>query len=321
MLIPINREKFEQLIPLVATGPQYNYCWGKAREFLKRLLISVIGVVIVWVIHLFLGNSFDAVSLVLGVGAGFYWLWGPIFWAGQRNRKLRDYKYSGFWRGRVLDIYVTEELTREEEDVNQKGELVIIENRERRLNIEVGDETGFRVDLQVPLKRIYKQIARGMTAEMLVVAYQPSLTRLEKFTDIYLPENDLWVSDYPYLQRQVFEDLSRRIGSDRSPRDEAPRYRNNNDRYDSDYDQDYDQDYNNGSNNADDRPYAPRNNNRDLDSNYDDYNNRKLPEDRDNYESDRPLGRRELSPKRSTRETRKSNPNKNRRSPNRRPRT
>lgn len=309
MLIPINREKFEQLIPLVATGPQYNYCWGKARDFLKRLLISVIGVVIVWVIHLFLGNSFDAVSLVLGVGAGFYWLWGPIFWASQRNRKLRDYKYSGFWRGRVLDIYVTEELTREEEDVNQKGELVIIENRERRLNIEVGDETGFRVDLQVPLKRIYKQIARGMTAEMLVVAYQPSLTRLEKFTDIYLPENDLWVSDYPYLQHQVFEDLSRRIGSDRSPRDEAPRHRDNDDAYDQDYDQ------------ADDRQYAPRNNDRDLDGDYDNYNHRKLPEDRDNYESDRPLGRQQLSPKRSTRENRKSTPSKNRRSPNRRPRT
>ncbi len=324
MLIPINREKFEQLIPLVATGPQYNYCWGKARDFLRRLLISVIGVVIVWVIHLFLGNSFDAVSLVLGVGAGFYWLWGPIFWASQRNRKLRDYKYSGFWRGRVLDIYVTEELTREEEDVNQKGELVIIENRERRLNIEVGDETGFRVDLQVPLKRIYKQIARGMTAEMLVVAYQPSLTRLEKFTDIYLPENDLWVSDYPYLQRQVFEDLSRRIGSDRSPRAKKSKYQDDYDRYGDDYDQDYDQDYDNASNNADDRRYAPRNNYRDLDSNYDDYddyNDRELPENRDNYESDRSLSRRQLpTPRRSVRETRKSTPNRNRRSPNRRPR-
>lgn len=214
MLISIDREKFEQLIPFIATGPQYNYCWGKARDFLTRLLISVIGIVVVWVMHLFLGNGFDAVSLMLGVAAGFYWLWGPIYWASRRNSKFRNYKYSGFWQGEVLDIYVTEELTREEEDVNRKGELVIIENRERRLNIEVGDETGFRVELQVPLKRIYKQIARGQIAEMLVVANQPSLNRLEKFTDLYLPERNLWVSDYPYLQQQVFEQLSRRINSD-----------------------------------------------------------------------------------------------------------
>jgi hypothetical protein len=227
MLIPINREKFEQLIPRIATGPQYNYCWGKARDFLTRLLISVIGVVVVWVMHLFLGNSFDAVSLMLGVAAGFYWLWGPIYWASRRNSKLRNYKYSGFWQGQVLDIYVTEELTREEEDVNKKGELVIIENRERRLNIEVGDETGFRVELQVPLKRTYKQIARGQTVEMLVVAHQPNLNRLEKFTDLYLPERNLWVSDYPYLQQQIFEQLSQRIGSDtpnEKPRRRSPKY-------------------------------------------------------------------------------------------------
>ncbi len=245
MLIPINREKFEQLIPRIATGPQYNYCWGKARDFLTRLLISVIGIVVVWVMHLFLGNSFDAVSLMLGVAAGFYWLWGPIYWASRRNSKFRNYKYSGFWQGEVLDIYVTEELTREEEDVNKKGELVIIENRERRLNIEVGDETGFRVELQVPLKRIYKQIARGQIAEMLVVANQPSLNRLEKFTDLYLPERNLWVSDYPYLQQQVFEQLSRRISGNfaqENLRQRPPRYKDNY-QDDAEYDDSYDDEY------------------------------------------------------------------------------
>ena len=246
MLIPINREKFELLIPRIATGPQYNYCWGKARDFLNRLLISVLGVVVVWIMHLFLGSSFDAISLMLGVATGFYWLWGPVYWASLRNSKFRNYKHSGFWQGRVLDIYVTEELTREEEDVNQKGELVIIENRERRLNIEVGDETGFRVELQVPLKRTYKQIARGQVAEMLVVAQQPSLNRLEKFTDLYLPERNLWVSDYPYLQRQIFEKLSQRIGSDvpreksRQRPQKSSRNAYQNDREYDDYDDGYD---------------------------------------------------------------------------------
>jgi len=42
MLIPITRQKFEQLIPLVATGTQYKYYWGKPFDFILRLLISVI---------------------------------------------------------------------------------------------------------------------------------------------------------------------------------------------------------------------------------------------------------------------------------------
>ncbi len=279
MLIPINREKFEQLIPRIATGPQYNYCWGKARDFLNRLLISVLGVVVVWIMHLFLGSGFDAISLMLGVATGFYWLWGPVYWASLRNSKFRNYKHSGFWQGRVLDIYVTEELTREEEDVNQKGELVIIENRERRLNIEVGDETGFRVELQVPLKRTYKQIARGQVAEMLVVAQQPSLNRLEKFTDLYLPERNLWVSDYPYLQRQIFEKLSQRIGSDvpreksRQRPQKSSRNTYQNDREYDDYDNSYNDGYDDYDNSYDDSQIEE-----DRDEERDNYGQKYLPD-------------------------------------------
>lgn len=316
MLIPINREKFEQLIPLIATGLQYNYTWGKARDFLNRLLISVLGVVVVWVMSLFFKGGFDAIALMLGVAAGFYWLWGPIYWASRRNSKFRDYKYSGFWRGRVLNIYVTEELTREEEDVNQKGELVIIENRERRLNIEVGDETGFRVELQVPLKRLYKQIARGQVAEMLVVGYQPSLNRLESFTDIYLPERNLWVSDYPYLQRQIFEQLSQQISLDRPPKyppKYSPKYPDNNYRDEEEY-EDYD-DYDLPQSRDADRDSYDRES--DFDDRYDRY--RELAGDQ-NYEDEYDeYGDRSIPPqlpprRQAPRESRKSIPVKNRRS-------
>ena len=42
MLVPITRQKFEQLVPLVATASQYNYYWGKFPDILQRLLISVV---------------------------------------------------------------------------------------------------------------------------------------------------------------------------------------------------------------------------------------------------------------------------------------
>lgn len=211
MLVPITREKFEQIIPILASGPQYAYFWGKFPDFLKRLLISVIGIAVVFVLSLLLGSGFYALRFLLGMSVGLYWLWGPIYWATRRNLEMRRYKYSGFWRGRVADVFVTEELIGQEETVSNRGELVIVENRERRLNVDVEDETGFTAQLQVPLRRLHKGISRGQIAEMLVMSNEPDLGRIAKTSDLYIPSLNLWVSDYPYLQRDFFSQASRQL--------------------------------------------------------------------------------------------------------------
>lgn len=222
MLVPLTRQKFEQIIPRIATGEQYRYSWGKFSDFLKRLLISVVTVVVVWLLALVLGEGFQNLLFSLGLIGGLYWLWGPVLWASLRNTEYRKYQYSGFFRGRVLDVFITEELIGKEETVNNKGELVIVENRERRLNLEVGDETGFATELQVPLRRTHQAIAPGQVAEMVVLSNQPDLSSITKLTDIYIPSQNVWVSDYPYLQRDVFLEVSRRIRPDR---EQEPRRR------------------------------------------------------------------------------------------------
>jgi hypothetical protein len=211
MLVPITRQKFEQIIPILATGPQYAYFWGKFPDVLQRLLISVVGIFVGWGLRYFLGSGFDGIFLLVAIVAGLYWLWGPVYWATLRNVEMRRYPYSGFWRGEVVDVYVTEELIGQEETVSNRGELVIVENRERRLNVDVEDESGFGTNLQVPLRRIHKGIARGQVAEMLVLSYQPDLRNIVKTSDIYIPSLNRYVSDYPYLQRDVFAQVSQRL--------------------------------------------------------------------------------------------------------------
>jgi hypothetical protein len=212
MLIPLTRKTFETLIPRVATGAQYIYCWGKVSDFLRRLLISIIGVAIVILgIGLFVGPDIGFFRFLLGLIVGLYWLWGPVLWASLRNRAYRKISYSGFWRGEVLDVYLTEELIGQEETVNDRGDLVIVENRERCFNIEVGDESGFSTRLQVPLERSHQAIRTGDMAEMLVLSNRKDLSRISKTSDIYIPDNDIWVSDYPYLQREAFADVSQRL--------------------------------------------------------------------------------------------------------------
>lgn len=214
MLVTLTRQKFEQVIPQIATAEQYKYYWGKSADFLKRLLFSVVGVLVVLVLEFILGRSFGAILFGIGVICGLYWFWEPVVRASLRNLEYRRYPYAGFFRGRILDIFLTEELISTEENVNKIGELVLIENRERRLNLEVGDETGFVTTIQVPLRKEHKAIATGQVAEMVVISNSPDLSTIDRVTDLYIPSRSLWVSDYPFLRKDMFVDVSRRLGRD-----------------------------------------------------------------------------------------------------------
>ena len=226
MLIPLTREKFEQIIPMIATGPQYAHYWGKWQDLLNRLLISVVALVVILLLGSLLGNGAQALVLLLAVIAGLYWLWSPVYQASLRNASYRKYRYCGFWQARILEIYITEDLLREEETVNEKGDLVIIENRERRINLVLGDKTGFEAEVNAPLQRIHKAIRKGQMAQLLVLSNQPNLARIDKITDAYLPSQNLWIGDYPWLQRDVFSEVGREL-----ERKQRPQYGHHRPRY------------------------------------------------------------------------------------------
>ncbi|MEA5536055.1 phosphate ABC transporter permease [Crocosphaera sp. XPORK-15E] len=212
MLVPLTREAFEQIVPLVATGGQYSFYWGKWPDLLRRLFISLIALVVTWLLGKLAGAGAEAIKLIFDIIAGLYWLWSPVLWASVRNGRYRRYPYAGFWQGEVLDVFITEELISEEQTVNKWGELVVIENRERRINVEVGDQEGFSATVQAPIRRLYKVIKAGQLAEMLILSKQPDLSRIDKVTDVYFPQHNLWVGDYPYLRRDVFLQVSKELG-------------------------------------------------------------------------------------------------------------
>jgi hypothetical protein len=207
-LVPLTRSKFEELVPIVATGSQYVYCWGKFQDFLQQLLISILAGLTIYFVGRYISPG---LQLTFGIAAILYWLWVPVAKASIRNAKYRKYKYSGFWQGRITDIYVTEELLGTEETANTKGELVIVENRERRLNLEVGDKTGFSTTVQVPLQRDHQRIRRGNIAQMLVMSDRPDLSYIAEISDIYIPNCNLWISDYPCLRRDIFVDIGQEL--------------------------------------------------------------------------------------------------------------
>jgi hypothetical protein len=214
MLVPLKRKALEELVPIVSTSPQYAYHWGNVSDTLKRVLFSVVGIVLVWLLGGFLG---DVLQLLLGFSAGLYWLWAPVYWATRRNLKVRKYEYCGFWRGQVFDVSISEELIGKEETVNQQGDLVIIENRERRLNLRVGDPTGFTTRSQATLRRNHQLIRPGDPVEAVVFSHDPDLREIARVSDLYFPGHRLWVSDYPVISHEVFEEISRSLRTQRRP--------------------------------------------------------------------------------------------------------
>ncbi|GAA6622248.1 phosphate ABC transporter permease [Scytonema sp. NUACC26] len=226
MIVPLTRQKFEQIVPLIATSSQYKYYWGKFPDFLQRLLLSVVAAAVVLLIRFLFGVSeLTPILFILGLTGALYWLWGPVFWASMRNAKYRRYKYGGFFQGRVLDFWITEEVLGKQETVDNKGDLVIIENREKRINVEVGDESGFTVEYKAPLRVSYKVIARNQMVEMVVASNQPDLSRIEEISDLYIPSRDVWISDYPLIRRDFFTEVSRRLRDKYSDRPRRRRVR------------------------------------------------------------------------------------------------
>lgn len=222
MLFPLTRQIFEQLVPTVATSEQYAHYWGNFPNFFKRALISAISVLTIVLINVFAHDDGDPLFLLVGITAGLYWLWGPVLLASLRNLEFRRYPYSGLWQGRVLDVYLTEEVTGQEETVNKKGELIIVENLEQRINLEVGDQTGFVAEIQAPLRRYHQGISRGQVAVMLVTSYQQDLGQIAKCSDVYLPTVNMWVSDYPYLRRDAFVEVINQVRSSRRKNQQRP---------------------------------------------------------------------------------------------------
>ena len=67
MLIPLTRQALEKIIPAIATGAQYVSCWGRARDVLRRLLISVVALTTFWLVGKLLGSGSVTIKLIFDI--------------------------------------------------------------------------------------------------------------------------------------------------------------------------------------------------------------------------------------------------------------
>ena len=212
MLIPLNEGERKQVIPSLATGPQFKACWGAPQVFVQRLMISAIGGVISLLISQGVGLSsrWGTMWLVVGLVFLLTCLWAPIAIAARRNGALRRFPHAALAAAEVLDVYGEERVARRHEDVDAAGRLELVENRRRWLTLEVGDEDGYIGRIAFPLTKRHQGIRRGDRLCCLVLAERRDFARIAELSDGWLPDRNLWVGNYPYLQRQLFAELCRK---------------------------------------------------------------------------------------------------------------
>ena len=83
------------------------------------------------------------------------------------------------------------------------------------LSLLVGDYSGARVELRVPLQRQHAKIREGDEVEMVVVTDWCYFGAFEAVREAYFPRTDTWVGEYPFLDRRAMPAISGRIARDR----------------------------------------------------------------------------------------------------------
>ena len=176
---------------------------------MQRLIISSIGGVLN--LLLFISQSSTQTEnlwLLLCVIFFLYIIWGPILESSRKNIKYKKSKFFSLFDGYVSDIYKTERIESSREQSNRQGRLELIEKKRTWLVIELEDEDGYLDKISFPMEKKHSLIRVGSNIRCVISSNYRNFEREIYLTDAWLPDENIWIGEYPYLLRPAFEAVS-----------------------------------------------------------------------------------------------------------------
>lgn len=195
----LSPQELERVLPVVPFSAQANYFNGGAAQAVQR-----------WGASLALTVLLSKIA-VLAASTLTWPLWWPWAQAASKNYSLRKQSgYAGLWRTQVLEV---EARGRPRPPVGGDGSSKrrpssSMFSTMRTTRVVLGDPEGAQTEFVLPQDARYELVQPGQPAELIVLSDTPTFDSFKAVKDVYLPDCGLWLSEYPYLDRTEFLELS-----------------------------------------------------------------------------------------------------------------
>eukprot|EP01026_Neomeris_dumetosa_P048584 TRINITY_DN4213_c1_g1_i3.p3 TRINITY_DN4213_c1_g1~~TRINITY_DN4213_c1_g1_i3.p3 ORF type:complete len:305 (+),score=23.81 TRINITY_DN4213_c1_g1_i3:23-916(+) len=164
-----------EIVPLIPTGQQAEYYQKRSPGWIPVTFSIMLGLYT---------SQFPSVSLPL-----LTWpLWLNWVRAGARNRNLvNNVKSMGLWRTKLAEI----------------------KNTKAGIQLILSDTNGgCKTSVIVPYNPGVAELQPGDDAEAIVVSWTQQFTKFQVVREVYVPALELWLGDYPFINRQLFLRIS-----------------------------------------------------------------------------------------------------------------
>jgi hypothetical protein len=193
----LSEREFATLVPRTPTGKQYrSQLAGSPANLAEKLGLSLLGLLLA-----------QPLGAAIAAPACTYAAWRPVVDAALRNSKARARPYAGIWHSVILNFSIFDPNANGPDGPSASNTV----SEELLSVITVGDATGVRIDIRVPYCRSHAQLARSDDAFLTVVSKSAGFESFSALNEMYVPSKDVFVSDYPFVNRLTFNKLVREL--------------------------------------------------------------------------------------------------------------
>ena len=190
----------KDILPFGSTVEQYFFFGGKAGDCLRRACISLAGTVVTSSLHP-LWSTLIATS--------FFWI--PILQASAQNR-IYHLPFAQLYSCKIISVAIKCQSAKQNISMNWVGDSL------HCLKIQTAGSEGKIMEIDISVKLDYSgayyvpgfhfnmQYLIGEVAELIIVSDCANFSRYRIVPEIYIPRLNIWIGEYPYVQKTAFHD-------------------------------------------------------------------------------------------------------------------
>lgn len=192
-IVILSPDELDRVLPVLPFAAQAEYFTGGAAQALQR-----------WGASLALTVLFSKAALL--AATSLTWpLWWPWARAANKNIGIRSkMEYGGVWRTQLLEVENGSRPRPTFGDMEDVPRFMSMKSS----RIVIGEELGAQTELVLPYDARFEVLQPGQPAEVLVLSNTTSFDEIKAIKDVYLPDSGLWLSEYPYIDRTQYLEIS-----------------------------------------------------------------------------------------------------------------